>query len=48
MELLGAGLAAEVPGHPPELPRHASLTELVAVVARNALQAQALDEVLLE
>lgn len=48
IELLGAGLAAEVPGHPAQLPRHASLTQLVAVVTRDALQAQALDEVLLE
>lgn len=33
VELLGAGLGAEVPGHPAELPCHASLTQLVAVVA---------------
>lgn len=48
VELLGAGLAAEVPGHPAQLPRQASLAQLVAVVTRDALQAQALDEVLLE
>lgn len=48
VELLGACLAAEVPGHPAQLPRQASLTQLVAVVTRDALQAQTLDEVLLE
>lgn len=48
VELLGTGLAAEVPGHPAELPRHASLAELVTVVAADALQTQTLDEILLE
>lgn len=48
VELLGTGLAAEVPGHPAELPCHAPLAELVTVVAADALKTQTLDEILLE
>lgn len=48
VELLGAGVAAEVSGHAAQLPGHAPLAQLVAVVAADALQAQAPDEVLLE
>lgn len=48
MELLGTGLAAEVPGHAAELPGHTSLTELVAVVTADTLQTQTLDKILLK
>ncbi|TNN60911.1 hypothetical protein EYF80_028906 [Liparis tanakae] len=44
----GAGLAAEVPGQAAQLPAQASPTQLAAVVAAHALQAQPPDEVLLE
>lgn len=39
VKLLGARLAAEVPRHAAQLPGDASLTQLVAVVAGDALQA---------
>lgn len=48
MELLGAGLAAEVPGDAVDLLGDALLAHLVAVVTRDALQAQATGEALLE
>lgn len=48
MELLGTGLAAEVPGHATELPGHTSLTELVAVVTADTFQTQPLDKILLK
>lgn len=48
VELLGTGLAAEVPRHAAELARDTSLAHLAAVVAADALEAQTLDEVLLE
>lgn len=48
MELLGAGLAAEVPSCASKLSGDAFLTELVTVVAAHALQTQPLDEILLK
>lgn len=48
VELLGAGLAAEVSRHASELPGQTSLTQLAAVVTAHTLQTQALDEVLLK
>lgn len=48
MELLGTGLAAEVPRQAPELPGQTSLTELAAVVTADTLQTQPLDEILLK
>jgi len=48
VELLGTPLAAEVPSHAAELPGHASLTELVAVITAHTLQTEPLDKILLK
>lgn len=48
VELLGTGLAAEVPSRASKLPGDAFLAELVTVVAADTLQTQPLDKILLK
>lgn len=48
VELLGAGLAAEVPGDAVHLPGDAALAHLLTVVTRHTLQTQPPSKTLLE